>query len=252
MIIDTHAHLSFPELTTDLDGVLVRAQDAGVGKIVSIACDKAAYEPTLEIALKYENVFATLGMYPDGAEFVNDELFKTWSDWISTNKKIVAIGECGLDYLKVEVPHEMQKKAFELQLKFAQENDLSVVIHNREADEDTFEILTKYKVRAVFHCYASNLEFAKKLWDAGYMTSFTGIITYPKAEELREIVKMCPNDKFMVETDSPFLAPQVWRGQRNEPSFVVEVVRKIAEIKGIDVEEAAKISSENAESFFGI
>lgn len=252
MFIDTHAHLTFPEFEGDLKEVLQRAKKAGVEKIICVGCDLKSDDAVLKLADKYGFIYATLGMHPYEAEKVDKELMKKWMEIIRNNKKVVAIGECGLDYFKGKVPKDIQKEAFRLQLNIAEMFDLPVIVHNREADEESLEVLKEYRVRAVFHCYGSNLEFAQKVWKAGYMTSFTGIITYPNTANLREVVKACPLDKFMVETDCPYLAPQVNRGKRNEPGYVAEVAEKIAEIKELLPEKIAEISTKNASGFFKI
>ena len=232
---------------------MARAAAAGVEKIVAVGCDLKSCDGARELAEKYPQVYATLGMHPYEAESVNKELLKKWEEEISKNKKIVAIGECGLDYFKAKVEKSVQKKAFEMQLEFAVKMGLPVIVHNRDADEDCLEILRKFpKARAVFHCFAGDLNFAEKIWAAGYMTSFTGIVTYPRAEKLREVLNAVPPDKFMVETDCPYLSPQAYRGKRNEPAYVVEVAKKIAEAKGVDLKEISAISTRNAVNFFGL
>ncbi len=268
MIIDTHAHLMFPEFKDDLSEVLAAAHAAGVEKIVNVGCSKKASKQAYEMLSKYDEVcevflYASLGLHPYDVLDLSDELLDEWAGWITKDKRIVAIGEIGLDYYVrpgdradnspiLSVPKDKQKEGFIKQLEFAVRVGLPVIIHNREADEDTFEILREFpKARCVFHCFGSNLEFARKVWAAGFMTSFTGIVTYPNAANIREVVKEVPMDKFMVETDCPFLAPQAYRGGRNEPAYVVEVAKMIAEVKGIGVEEVQKVSVENSRSFFG-
>lgn len=250
MIIDTHAHLMFDKFKGEVDQVVERAKAVGVEKIINVGCTVKDAIRSHEMSLEYEELYATLGLHPYDALDASDELMEKWEKLIKENKKIVAIGECGLDYAKADVPKEDQKKAFRMQLKLAQKVGLPVIIHNREADEDTMEILEEFDVDAVFHCYSSNIEFARKLWYKGYFTSFTGVVTYPSAEDLLKVVEEAPMDKFMVETDCPFLAPQTHRGERNEPSYVVEVVEKIAEIKKLTPEDIARISTENAEELF--
>lgn len=250
MIIDTHAHLMFDKFEGEVDQVIERAKAVGVGKIINIGCTLKDAIRSHEMSLEYEGLYATLGLHPHDALDISDELMEKWEKLINENKKIVAIGECGLDYVKADVSKEDQEKAFRMQLKLAQKVGLPVIIHNREADEDTMGILEEFDINAVFHCYSSNIEFARKLWYKGYLTSFTGVVTYPNAENLLQVVEEVPMDKFMVETDCPFLAPQGNRGERNEPSYVVEVVEKIAEIKRSSSEEIARISTENAEELF--
>lgn len=257
LLIDTHCHISFPEFSQDFEEVLDRARKAGVGKMISVGCDLKSCDGSLELAKKYDFVYATLGLHPYEAREVTESLMKKWEEFARANKKIVAIGECGLDYFKARVPKDLQKQAFRLHLSLAQKLNLPVIVHNRNADEESFEILREFNgesekphIRAVFHCYGSNLEFAQKIWDVGYMTSFTGVITYPNASELREVVKACPLDKFMVETDCPYLAPQMYRGKRNEPAFVKGVAYQIAKSKGVSFDEVCRISTENAQRFF--
>ncbi|MFA6992676.1 MAG: TatD family hydrolase [Candidatus Gracilibacteria bacterium] len=258
MLIDTHAHISFPEFFNDLEEVLDRAKKAGVEKMISVGCDLKSCEGSLALAQKHDFVYATLGLHPYEARAVDENLMKKWEELARANKKIVAIGECGLDYFKAQVPKDIQKNAFRLQLKLAQKLNLPVIVHNREADEDCLEILKEFYdqgkglTKIVFHCYGSNLNFAERLWNYGYMISFTGVITYPSASGLREVVEKVPMDLFMVETDCPYLAPQAYRGKRNEPSYVPEVVRCIAKEKKLSYKEIEEVSTDNAKKFFNI
>jgi TatD DNase family protein len=257
MFIDTHAHLMFDQFSGEVDSVLERAFRADIKKIINVGCDTASSFKAYEMSLKYKNIYATLGLHPYDSLEASDSLMEEWEELISMNKKIVALGECGLDYFKAKVSVEDQKKAFRMQLKLAQRVGLPVVVHNREADYDSLSILKEFdgsdglpKVRAVFHCYGSNVEFARELWRLGYYTSFTGIITYPNAFDLQAVVEEVPLDAFMIETDCPYLAPQKYRGGRNEPSYVVEVAKKIADIRGLSFNEVGRISTENALEFF--
>ena len=260
MLIDSHAHIMFSEFEEDREEVLKRAREAGLERIVNVGCGVESSELAMKMAQEDKTgfLYATLGLHPYEALMVNDELLEKWEKWILEKRKIVAIGEIGLDYFKAKVGHEEQKEAFRKQLLLAQKTGLPVIVHNREADEDCLEILEEFaeksvpghRLEVVFHCYGSNLEFARKVWAAGYMTSFTGIITYPNAQNLREVVKAVPLDKFMVETDCPYLAPQAYRGKRNEPAYVVETAKMIAEVKGMEFEEVAKISIRNTKKFF--
>lgn len=257
MIIDTHAHLMFDQFKGEVDEILKRAQDAGVSKIVNIGCSVESSLQAHEMSLQYDSLYATVGLHPYDAADVNEELFDKWKELIDSNEKIIAIGECGLDYLKAKVPKDVQMKAFRRQLEFAREVSLPVVIHNREADDDTLEMLLEFdgsdgkeRVNAVFHCYGSDVNFARKLWYHDYFVSFTGILTYPGSDNLLEVVKEVPMDRFMVETDCPYLAPQKYRGERNEPSYVAEVVAELATLRGLPVDEVARQSTENALKFF--
>lgn len=250
MIIDTHAHLMFDKFKGEVDQVIERAKAAGVEKIINIGCTQSDAIRSHEMSLEYEGLYATLGLHPHDALDISEELMEKWEKMVDENKKIVAIGECGLDYVKSDVPKEDQKNAFRMQLKLAQKVGLPVIIHNREADEDTMKVLEEFDVSAVFHCYSSNIEYARKLWYKGYFTSFTGVVTYPNTEDLMKVVEEAPMDKFMIETDCPFLSPQSHRGERNEPSYVVEILERIAEIKKLSPVDIARITTENAEELF--
>lgn len=262
MLIDTHAHLMFPEFKDDLENVLARAREAGLVKIVNVGCSKESSSQAVEMAKADpadggDFLYATLGLHPYDALDISDELLAKWEKWIIEDKKnvvkkIVAIGETGLDYFKAKVGHAEQRGAFRKQLKLASKVNLPVIIHNREADMECLEILKESAgARAVFHCFGSSLEFAEKVWEAGFMTSFTGIMTYPNAKDLRDVVKGVPLDKFMVETDCPYLAPQAYRGKRNEPAYVLETAKMIADIRSIELAEVEKLAVENSKKFFG-
>jgi TatD DNase family protein len=254
-MIDTHAHITFSQFNGEQEEVIQRAKDAGVDRIVNVGCDLVSCDQSVEMAEKHENIFATLGMHPYEAALVDGDLMDKWRKLIKGNKKIVAIGECGLDYFKANVPADVQKKAFRLQIELAVELGLPLIVHNREADEDSLKILKEYSgggLKVVFHCFGSNAEFANKVWSAGFLTSFTGTITYPNARDLHDVVRQVPMDMFMVETDCPYLAPQKFRGQRNEPAYVVEVAKEVAKIKGVSFEEVEKATNEAANWFFGL
>jgi TatD DNase family protein len=259
MIIDTHAHLMFDQFKGKVPEILARAKEAGVGKIINIGCSAESSAQAAMLVEKFDGregveLYATLGLHPYDAMELSDDLLAKWEEWIrDPGAKIVAIGEIGLDYFKAKVSHEDQKRAFRGQLKFAKAVGLPVVVHNREADEDTMEILQEFPdLKVVFHCYGSDLEFARRLWDKGYYTSFTGVITYPNAGVLRDVVSEAPDWTLMVETDCPFLAPQVHRGETNEPSYVVEVLKEIARLRGVSFEEMESLQERNVKEFYGI
>ncbi len=268
MFIDTHAHLMFEDFEADLREVILRAREAGVGKIINVGCGveyaKRAVEMSDGLGVEWPNfLYATVGLHPYDAADLSEELMAEWEELIVRDKRIVAVGETGLDYFKAQVPKEVQRKSFVRHLELARKCSVPVIIHNREADEECLEILDEFNgeayevgaeqrgwVDVVFHCYGSNLEFAKKLWSRGYYTSFTGIITYPNAVYLREVVAAAPIDKILIETDCPYLAPQSVRGKRNEPANVVEVARKIAEMKSMELADLEERLEENTLRFF--
>ena len=232
--------------------VVARAKAAGLKRIVNVGCGREASARSVEMA-DGEFLYATVGLHPYDALDVSEDLMREWERIIKTRlRRIVAGGETGLDYFKAKIDHEKQKRSFRLHLELARAVGLPVIVHNRYADEDCLNLLQEFpQVKAVFHCFGSSMDFARVVWEAGYLTSFTGIITYPNAADLRRVVAEVPMDKFMVETDCPYLAPQAYRGKRNEPAYVVEVVKEIAKVKGHDFDEMAKIATRNTEAFFG-
>ncbi len=261
MLIDTHAHLMFPEFAEDLPEVLRRAREAGVEKIINVGCGVESSMQAVEMADVPSGLYATVALHPYDADQCSEELMGEWGQWIEGDRvtsekdgggrKIVAVGETGLDYFKSKVEPEIQRASFRRHLQLAQKYGLPVIVHNREADADCLEILGEFpSVPAVFHCYGSNLEFAKKVWERGYITSFTGIITFPNAAELIEVVKAAPMGQFFLETDCPYLAPQAYRGKRNEPSYVAEVAREVAKTKNVEFEAVTEYSGQNAGKFF--
>ncbi|MBI4975347.1 TatD family hydrolase [Candidatus Peregrinibacteria bacterium] len=234
---------------------MANAKRAGVSKIINIGCDLVSCKKTIEMLTKDECLYSALGMHPYEAEAVNMALMSEWEKIVAENKRVVAVGECGLDYFKGRVSKDIQKHAFKMQIEFAVKVGLPLIVHNREADMDSLRILDAFGEGlngVVFHCYGSNLEFAKELWKRGYLTSFTGIVTYPSALNVVAVVKEIPMNLFMVETDCSYLAPQKYRGSTNEPAYVVEVVKKIAEVKDLSFDEIANVSTENAMRFFGL
>jgi len=255
MYIDTHAHLTFPEFKDDLDQVITRAKEAGLEAIVNIALGNEALEESLKIASSYPNyVYTAFGLHPHEAKDCTDEIFETTKK-LAKEKKIVAIGEMGLDYFYKHSPIEIQQEVFRKFLRLAQELNLPTIIHIREASNDAIKILkeeNKGNLKGVLHCFGGDMELGQVALDMGLLVSFTGTITFPKANQVREAAKQISLEKIMIETDCPFLAPQTFRGKRNEPAFVVEVAKKLAEVKGVSLEETTKQTTSNAKTFFGL
>jgi len=255
MFIDTHAHLTFPEYQIDLPDVIKRAKEANLEAIIDIALDDAAIKKTLRMAEEYPGyVFTAAGLHPhDASEWTDDIPDKLRA--LAKEKKIVAIGEMGLDYHYKLSPLEKQQEVFRKFLRLCQELDLPAVIHSRDASKDTLTIIheeNQGKLKGVLHCFSGDMELAEKALDIGLLISFTGNITFPKAHQVRNAAKEIPLDRIMIETDCPFLAPQAYRGKRNEPAYVVKVAEQIAEVKGISLEEVAGRTTENARKFFKI
>ncbi len=253
MFIDTHAHLTFPEFAADLPEVIERARSARLEAIVNIALDDEATARSLKLSGDYPGfIFTGAGLHPHEASEWNDNSYRKYST-LAKEKGLIAIGETGLDYHYKLSPADQQKKVFRAFLQMAQELDLPAVIHSREAPQDTINIIreeNKGNLRGVFHCFAGDPELHKAALEMGLMISFTANITYPKAEIIRTAAKTVPLDRIMIETDCPFLAPQVCRGTRNEPAYVVKVAEKIAEITGLPVEAVAQATTGNARRLF--
>jgi len=254
MFTDTHAHLFYPNFKDDLDEVLNRAKDYGIDNILVPATDIATSKKVVTLTEKYELLYGAVGVHPHDS--------KDWkSSWIEEIKelaahdKIKAIGEIGLDYYYDFSPAEKQREAFRDQIGLAIELNLPIVVHTRESEKDVDEIIESYNgtnLKAQFHCFSGDKERAKKLLDLGHYISFTGNITFKKAEELSEVVKYIPLDRLLIETDSPFLTTVPYRGKRNEPSYVKYIAEKIAEINNISLEEVGRATSYNTFKFFGI
>ncbi len=255
MLIDTHAHLTFPEFKTDLPQVIERARAARVEAIINIALDDAAVSESLRLAEEYAGyLFCAAGTHPHEAAQWNDQAYQKLAR-LCQEKKIIALGETGLDYHYKLSSEESQKAVFRQSLQLAQEFDLPAVIHSRAAAADTVTILreeNRGRLRGVLHCFAGDMELGKTALEMGLFISFTGNITFPKAQALQQAVLQIPLEKLLVETDCPFLAPQAVRGKRNEPSYVGEVAGKIAEIKNLDPEDVAIATTRNARRLFNL
>lgn len=256
MLIDTHCHLDFESFQDDLDQVIDRARIAGVSRIIAPALGIENCPKVLEIAAKYDGVFAAVGVHPNSAASWRDE----WLTKIRTYAKsedVVAIGEIGLDYYRDYSPRERQLKTLEAQLELAKELDLPVILHNRDSDADLLSILKTSGIEqrtnpGVFHSFSTEWKIATAALDLGFYLGFSGPVTFKKADELREVVSKVPSDRIIVETDAPFLAPQPYRGKRNEPAYVKLIAEKIASERDVDLEEFARQTTENAIRLFGV
>lgn len=253
MIWDTHAHLDDRQFEQDREQVITRAQAAGISTIVNIGHTETASREAVRMAEKYPFIYATVGIHPHDAKDCTD---KTWELLLrlAQSPRVVAWGEIGLDYFRDLSPREVQRKVLIHQLNLANEAGLPIVIHNRDAHGDILEIIRQYRPEAggVFHSYSGSWEMAKILLKMGFYLSFSGPLTYKNAKQALEVAANVPEDRFVVETDCPYLTPEPFRGRRNEPAYVREVVAKIAELKGIPFEKAAKLSSDNAKKLFNI
>lgn len=254
--IDSHAHIDFPDFSGDEQEIISRAEKAGVFKILNVGVDIERSRKSIELAKRYiGTVFATVGLHPkDAVGLLTTDWLQELRD-LAKNPEVVAIGECGLDFFRLESGEEKerQKELFQSQIDLAEELNLPIIIHTRDAEKETLEILLQNKEKisgGVVHCFTGTKEFAKELLDLGLYIGFTGIITFQKTAELLAVVKEVPLDRIFIETDAPFLAPAQNRGKRNEPAYVIEVAKKIAEIKGISMEKVAEVTIKNTEELF--
>ncbi len=255
MLIDSHAHLDDLRYDTDRDNVLQRAQTAGIEAIVTIGCDLATSQTAVALAHAHPNIFATIGVHPHEAKEIGEGWYESFRS-LAQHPKVVAYGEIGLDYHYDHSPREIQRQRFREQIHLARELALPLVIHTREAQEDTVMILREegaVDVGGVFHCFSGDMWLAKDALDLGFYLSFSGVLTFKNATMLRDIAKTVPLDRLMVETDCPYLAPVPYRGKRNEPAYVQYVAETLAEIRGNgSVESVARATVENTKRVFRI
>jgi TatD DNase family protein len=279
MLIDTHAHLDYPDYAEDLDAVIGRASDAGVTRIITIGTGIESSRRAVALSERFANVFAVIGVHPTNVQDEPGDFLPALRE-LAKHPKVAAIGETGLDYhrlpsealssspaiaaLQAEVPEDAraaiidgayraaQADAFRAQLDLAAELGLNVVIHQRDAWDDTVDLLRPYtgQLRGVFHCFGNLPEQAAEIAAMGHLVSFTGIVTFKNAQLAREVAAQVAPDRYMVETDCPYLAPDPHRGKRCEPAYTRLVAEKIAEVRGVSLEEVAAATTRTAEGFF--
>jgi TatD DNase family protein len=249
---DSHAHLDDARFAADREAVIQRAWDAGVRRILTIGNGAGPDDMGcgIPVAEAHHWIFTSVGVHPHDASKVEDRHFEMM-ERLSANPKVLAIGETGLDYHYDNSPREIQREVFRRQLSTAASLDLPVIVHTREADEDTERILREAGVsRGVLHCFTSSARLAQAALEMGFLISFSGIVTFPNARELAGIARTIPEDRLMVETDCPYLAPVPHRGKRNEPAFVVETARFVAELRGMSLDQLASRTGENFTRLF--
>jgi TatD DNase family protein len=254
-LMDTHCHLDFDWFAGDRDTVVDRARQAGVGRIIVPAIDLAGCSQVLDLAERFEEVYAAVGVHPNSTAGWQDH----WIDELrrlSQHEKVVAIGEIGLDYYRDRAPKQTQQRALELQLRLAAELALPVILHNRESSQDLLRLLSGSPLNGrespgVLHSFSASWETARSALDMGFYLGFTGPVTYPKADALRQVVARAPRERILMETDAPFLAPQKFRGKRNEPGYVTEVAQRVGLIWGVELTQVGRLTSDNAVRLFG-
>lgn len=256
MFIDSHAHVDFSSYKAEeIEGVVQRALEAGVENIVHIGSGEGleSMEKTPELLDRFDCLYGSIGVHPHDAKLVNDEVIEQ-ARHLAAHPKVVAIGEVGLDFHYMNSPREAQMEALRKFIRLAKELKKPIIIHDRDSHEELLTILKEEEARevgGVFHCFSGDYAFGKKVIDENFLVSFTGIVTFKKALETQDAAKRLPLEKMMIETDSPFLTPVPFRGKRNEPAFVSYVAAKIAELKGLAVEDVARVTTLNAHRLFG-
>jgi TatD DNase family protein len=247
MLIDSHAHLEMPEFKGDLDAVIQRAKESGVEYIFTVGTEKKDWKKALEIANSHPSIYAILGVHPHNVKEIDDETYPMLKE-LCRGGKVKAFGEIGLDFFRNLSPRDIQLKRFREQIELAKELGLPIVVHDREAHQETQEILKSEKAEecgGIIHCFSGDYEMAKVCIDMGFYISIPGSITFKNAESFREIVKKIPLEFLLVETDAPFLTPEPFRGKRNEPSYVRYTAQKVAEIKKVSLEKLSEVTTEN-------
>lgn len=252
MLIDSHAHLDMPEFDQDRDEVIQRAHDCGIEYIITVGIDVDSCRHAIRLAEEFEVVYATVGIHPHNAKDIDEETYHILKK-LTRHEKVCALGEIGLDFFRNLSPQDTQIKRFRELIALARELKLPIVVHDRDAHQETLSILREekaFEVGGVIHCFSGDYEMAVKCLDMGFYISIPGTVTFRKATSLQELVKRIPLERILVETDAPFLAPMPFRGKRNEPSYVKYIAETIAQIKHLDFEKVATVTSQNAKVMF--
>jgi TatD DNase family protein len=259
MFIDSHCHIDGPEFDADREDVIARAHDAGVDTMLNVGTGdphSGAFERAVALAERHEEIYAAIGVHPHDAKLFDDAAERLLLSLVEQSKRVIAWGEIGLDYHYDHSPRETQREVFRRQLRLARGQNLPVVIHSRDADDDTIAILREelsdYDCAGVLHCFGGSLAMAQAAIELGFFVSFAGSLTFKKADNLRDVAVQLPLDRLLIETDCPYLTPVPFRGKRNEPARVVETARCLAEILGKEVEEIGGVTSENFARLFQV
>lgn len=253
-MIDTHAHLYFPDFEKDMEVVLERAHQAGITHFINIGTNRDTSEQAIRLAKAHESMYAAVGIHPNEVGLMSQEDLPKFEEWVLEEPKVVALGEIGLDYYRNRAPEALQRQILINFFKMAERHKKPVVLHIRDAYEDVIRLVPDFfelPVRGVAHCFSGTPEDAEKMIQLGFHLSFAGQVTYPKNDLLREAVQICPPHRLMIETDAPYLPPQSVRGKRNEPCYIVETLRSVAELKQMSAEDLGRQVFENAKSLFG-
>ena len=252
-IFDSHAHYNDRRFNDDRHDLLSSMPDNGVGYIMNVGCCLSSSLQCVQLAETYDHIYCSVGSHPDHADEVNEGVLEMYRKLVADHPKVRAIGEIGLDYYYEDILRDIQKQAFRLQLELARELKLPVIIHERDAHGDAFDIVREFPdVQGVFHCFSGSREFARELVKRGWHIGFTGVITFKNARKAVETAEWVPLDRLLLETDCPYMAPEPFRGRRSDSTMVIKMAERIAELRGLPVEEICRVTRENAMRLFGI
>jgi TatD DNase family protein len=253
MLFDTHAHMDDRAFDMDREELLASLPEKGVGLVMNPGCSLESSRNAVALANRYDSVYAAVGSHPDAADEVDDRVLEEYRKLCKENPKVKAIGEIGLDYHYEDIPREIQLRAFRMQMELARELGLPVIVHEREAHEDGMKIVEEFPaVTGVFHCYSGSAEMAKWLVSRGWYIGFTGVLTFKNARKALEVAASIPLDRIVLETDCPYMSPEPFRGKRNDPGKLYRMAEKLAELRGLSLEEVHRITSENGKRLYRI
>ena len=251
MLFDTHAHLDDRAFAQDREALLSRLPEEGIGLVMNPGCSLSSSLAAVALAERYDYVYAAVGSHPDAADEVNDAVLDEYRRLVRENPKIKAIGEIGLDYHYEDIPREIQQRSFRAQMALAQELNLPVIVHEREAHQDGMDIVSEFPaVTGVFHCYSGSVEMAKWLISRGWYIGFTGVLTFKNARKALEVAAGIPLDRIVLETDCPYMSPEPFRGRRNDPGRLYRMAEALADLRGLSREEIEAITLENGKRLY--
>ena len=253
MLFDTHAHMDDHAFDDDRASLLLDLPQQGLALVMNPGCSLESSRNAVKLANAYDYIYAAVGSHPDVADEVNETVLAEYRKLVRENPKVKAIGEIGLDYHYEDIPREIQLRAFRMQMELARELNLPVIVHEREAHEDGMQVIREFPdVTGVFHCYSGSAEMARQLVDKGWYIGFTGVLTFKNARKAIEVASSIPLDRIVLETDCPYMAPEPFRGRRNDPGKIYRMAEKLAEIRGLSVEEIQAITVENGRRLYRI
>ncbi|MEE1329408.1 MAG: TatD family hydrolase [Oscillospiraceae bacterium] len=253
MLFDTHAHMDDRAFDCDREALLTALPEQGIALLMNPGCSLSSSRNASALSRQYDYIYAAVGSHPDVADEVNEAVLDEYRQLCRQNPKIKAIGEIGLDYHYEDIPREIQLKAFRMQMELARELNLPAIVHERDAHEDGMAVVREFPdVTGVFHCYSGSAEMARQLVDKGWYIGFTGVLTFKNARKAVEVAQSIPLERIVLETDCPYMSPEPFRGKRNDPGKLYRMAEKLAEIRGLSVEEIHRITTENGKRLYRI